>query len=147
MNCCHCSHPPLLETRVREYWGTHKISSQNIPTLSFTNGGHTFPAPWLAACQICLWKVTPSFPKYSAQGHIQRRCWLFFFTEKRKMRRLFKAEPRRKSSSLVSRGSGPKYQVALTEVLNMGKAHVLFLIIISNLKFGFLVRAYFGIPL
>lgn len=63
------------------------------------------------------------------------------------MRRPFKAGPRRKSSSLVSQGSGPKYQAALTEVLNIGKAHVLFLIIISNVKFGFLVRGYLGIPL
>ena len=54
------------------------------------------------------------------------------------MVRLFKAEPKRKSSSLISRGNGPRDEA---EVTDMGKVCVLFLIIISNLEFGFLAKA------
>ena len=61
----------------------------------------------------------------------------FLPNKKKKMVRHFKAEPKRKSSSLISRGNGPRDEA---EVTNRGKACVLFLII-SNLEFGFLAKS------
>lgn len=74
----------LLEVRVWKNWRAHKTPGQSVlPTH-------------IPIAQVCLWKIIPLFPKYSAPRHILRRCY-FFFTVERKAIRLFKANSRGKT--------------------------------------------------
>lgn len=125
--------PIKFLARIFSHWG--------FP-VCVTNGESTLSSPKLADCHIRLWKVTPPFPKYSAQGHTLG-CWGFvclFFINERKSRT---KEKKQRVDFLQKLAHLP---AAFTEVTNTA-AQVLFPIIISNLQFGFLTRVYLDIPL
>lgn len=150
LNCSSRSHPPpLLAAGVWENQGIHKIPGQNIFTLRFS--------------RLCYQQWTHILipqaswlPNLSLEGHTtlpQIQCsgthtgmlvislsLSFFFINERKDR------TKEKKQCLDFLRKWPMYQAAFTEVTNT-TAHVLFPISISNLEFGFLVRAYLDIPL
>ena len=89
-----------------------------------------------SGCHALLWDIPnsgiePASPESpSSPDSLPAKPWgkpqilVIFSLIKRKMVRLFKEEPRRKSSSLISQGNGPR---AEAEVTNMGKPMFCFL--------------------